>query len=245
MQRKLGHHAALAEAAVRLVVDNSARESSTPSSFAKSSKSKCHFGGIPPRRSHISTAFSDTLNRLAITSAPSRRTISEVALIGDFSGTGCSQGQEHRVPQIGQLRFPPDDTGQKPVKHRQMAVRDIREIRQAATERFRDLMSDMRWSEDRAIKELFNEIGRPLGQTKKSVEHWIGRDGIPLVHIFNISEVFGVDAGWLAGQNHVSKKAAIRDAGLYPREMERIGDRVAVGRPKIKNTTTGKRRPAA
>lgn len=105
-----------------------------------------------------------------------------------------------------------------------MAVRGNQETVQIALTRFGELMTDMGWDEDTAIKELYEEIGRPLGMTVKGIKQWFER-GILGEHIFNISTVLGVDAGWLAGQVHIEKAAAIRDTGIYIREMNRINRR--------------------
>lgn len=112
-----------------------------------------------------------------------------------------------------------------------MAVRGNQETVQIALTRFGELMSDMGWDENTAIKELYEEIGRPLGMTVKGIERWFER-GIPAEHIFNISTILGVDAGWLAGQSHIEKSDAIRPVGLYSREMARVNRRRPVSSGK-------------
>lgn len=101
-----------------------------------------------------------------------------------------------------------------------MPVKSQDQISQIALERFEELMRDMGWSEDIAVAEIFREIGEPLGITKKAVQAWFGR-GIPPYQIYNLSTLLGVDAGWLAGQPHVTKEQAVTGLGLYAREVNR------------------------
>lgn len=106
-----------------------------------------------------------------------------------------------------------------------MAVKDSDEIGRVALARFQELMSDMGWTEKYAADQLYEEIGVPLDIGKKAIEAWFERGGIPSAHIFNISSVFGVDAGWLAGQPHIEKEKAIRPSGFYAREVARENSR--------------------
>jgi hypothetical protein len=108
-----------------------------------------------------------------------------------------------------------------------MAVKVSDEISKVALARFLELMADMGWDESYAVDELYTEIGQPLDHSKKMIRQWFER-GIPPAHIFNISTVFGIDAGWLAGQTHLDKMRAIRPSGLYAREVERENRRGTV-----------------
>lgn len=112
-----------------------------------------------------------------------------------------------------------------------MAVKASDEISKVALVRFLELMADMGWDEDYAVDQLYEEIGQPLEHSKKMIGQWFAR-GIPPGHIFNISTVFGIDAGWLAGQSHLDKAKAIRPSGLYARE---------VGRENRQRTARGRR----
>lgn len=88
-----------------------------------------------------------------------------------------------------------------------------------ALERLRDILSDLKWTDEIAIDVIHQELNDHFKITKKAVEHWFIR-GIPGEHIFNISSIFGVDAGWLGGQSHMTKKKAIRLNGRYDRETK-------------------------
>lgn len=103
-----------------------------------------------------------------------------------------------------------------------MPVTDPESIPGTAFVRFRELMADMGWRDDTAITQLYREIGRPLGNTEKSVKMWFDRRTIPAAQIFNISTVFGIDPAWLAGTGTISKEEATDPHGLYAREMDRV-----------------------
>lgn len=105
-----------------------------------------------------------------------------------------------------------------------MAVIDPKTISETAFRRFRELMDDMGWRDDTAIKNLFREIARPLEQGEKSIKMWFDRQEIPGGQIFNVATVFGIDPGWLAGTNNLSKEEATDPHGLYGREMDRVRD---------------------
>lgn len=132
--------------------------------------------------------------------------------------------QELFVPPVLYLLFQANDNDEGAVNPRFMAVIDPEQISATAFRRFRELMADMGWRDDTAIKNLYREIGRPLGVGEKAVKMWFDRQKIPGGHIFNIAIVFGIDAGWLAGSNNLSKAEATDPHGLYGREMDRVRD---------------------
>jgi len=222
--RERGHHAAL-----WLCVSNSSSMlRSTPRSFAKSSSSICLERGTP-RRSHMSMAFRDTLSRAAsIFVPPSRSTMEDISRIAAIFAPNCSGSQELSVPNVVLVRFQANDNDAKASHRSGMAVKASDEISKVALARFLELMADMGWDEDYAVDQLYEEIGQPLESSKKMIRQWFERGGIPAAQIFNISTVFGVDAGWLGGQGHLDKAKAIRASGLYAREVERENRRRTV-----------------
>jgi hypothetical protein len=224
--QECGHHAAL-----WLCADNSSSiVSLTRRSFAKSSNSSCLERGTP-RRPHISIALGDILNRSASAfTPPSRSTIVDISAMAAIRSTISSNGQELPVPTIVHIRFHANDNRKEAGNRWGMAVKETDEISKVALARFLELMADMGWDEDYAVDQLYEEIGQPLESSKKMIEQWFTR-GIPPGHIFNISTVFGIDAGWLAGQAHLDKAKAIRASGLYAREVSRENrQRTARGR---------------
>ena len=208
-------------AALWLCVSNSSSMvTSTPRSFANSKSSICLERGTP-RRSHMSMAFRVTLSLAASMFAPpSRSTREEILAIAAICRTKCSGLQERFVPNVVLIQFHANDNREEAAHRRRMSVKVSDEISKVALARFLELMADMGWNEDYAVDQLYAEIGQPLEHSKKMIGQWFSR-GIPPAHIFNISTVFGIDAGWLAGQSHLDKAKAIRASGLYAREVER------------------------
>lgn len=218
--RARAHHAAL-----RLCVSNSSSESLTRRSLANSSSGIWRWSGIPPRRSHISIALSVILNRFASSSAPpSRFTISDVSAIVGILGTACSALQEQSVPSDDLYRFQANDNDSEVGNRRGMAITDPDSIPVTALLKFRELMADMGWSEKTGIKNLYKEVGRPLGMGEKAIKMWFDRGYIPPAQIFNVANGFGIDAAWLAGTTHLTKEEATDPVGLYAREMDRVKD---------------------
>jgi hypothetical protein len=145
----------------------------------------------------------------------------DISAIAAISATTCSKTQELHVPAVVHIRFQANDNHKEAGNHWRMAVKETDEISKIALARFLELMADMGWDEDYAVDQLYEEIGQPLENSKKMIRQWFERGGIPPAQIFNISTVFGIDAGWLAGQNHLDKTKAIRASGLYAREVGR------------------------
>lgn len=218
--RTRGHHAAL-----WLCVDNSSKESFTRRSLANSSRGMWREPGMPPRRSHISIALRVILNRFASSSAPpSRSTISDVSAIASLRGTTCSALQELSVPFRYFMPFQTNDNDGDVGNRRGMPLTDPDSIPVTALVKFRELMADMGWPEKTGIKQLFKEVGRPLGMGEKAVEMWFTRGQIPPAQIFNVANAFGIDPAWLAGTTHLTKEEATDPHGIYAREMERVRD---------------------
>lgn len=212
-------------AALWLCVDRSSSiESLTRCSLARSISSSCLDRGTP-RRSHISIALRVMPNRSASRSLPpSRSTIVVISAIASSSGTISSQLQELSVPTVAHLLFHVNDNDEKTGNRRVMPVIDPKKISETAFARFRELMTDMGWRDDTAIKNLYREIARPLGVGEKAVKMWFDRREIPAGHIFNVALVFGIDASWLAGTSNLTKEEATDPHGLYGREMDRVRD---------------------
>lgn len=116
--------------------------------------------------------------------------------------------------------FRADDAGPKGGNAPEMRALSAEQITSTAFTRFCELLADMGWDENDALETLTEEIGQPLQLGEKGFKQWFDRQTIPAWHIFNVSAVFGVEAGWLAGQPSVSKDEAIRP-GLYRRELRR------------------------
>lgn len=215
------HHAAL-----WLCVDNSSMDRRTRRFLASRSNAMCQRPGMrSPLRSHISIAFSDTPNSSARTAGPPKRlTISEevsFAMTKTY-GTTCSTPQEHFVidPQKG--LFYVDDS---PLKVRSVrlvpVIKTQKELSKTALERFQDVLTQMEWTEEWAIDLLWEDAGPQLKlKSKKAIEHWLDpKRGMAAHAIFIIAAVFGIDAGWLAGQDHAGQ--SLVRSGLAAREIER------------------------
>lgn len=206
-----------------LCVDNSCNDSLTRRSFAKSSSSTYRFDGMRLRRTHCSIALREISSRGAKTSGPpSRSMIVAGFAIGGRHGTPCSRLQELFVPHAPLNLFLANDNAERVRNRAGMAVLDPDKISETAFLRFRELMTDMGWRDDTAIKNLYREIGRPLGQTEKSIKMWFDRQSIPGGQIFNVSLTFGINAEWLAGTSSLSKEEATDPHGIYGREMDRV-----------------------
>ena len=148
-------------------------------------------------------------------------------VISRIAVSKCVDDREHYVPNVVLVKFHANDNYKEAAHRAGMAVKASDEISKVALARFLELTTDMGWSESYAVDQLYEEIGQPLEHSKKMIRQWFER-GIPPAHIFNISTVFGVDAGWLAGQLHIDKTKAIRPSGLYAREVERENRRRTV-----------------
>lgn len=224
MKKKL-HHAAL-----WLCVDNSSsRDRETRRSLASINMGTCQRPGMPPRRSHISIAFLETLNRAdSSTGPPSRSMITDVSLMAADTGTRCSDTQELSVPEDYPLPFRlRDNSDSRWNPPRMPRIRTQDEQGSIAFTRLQELFADMEWREDWVIDFLTREVTGPLEKSapEKTVKAWFQRESIPPTHVFNIGEVLGILPGWIVDQTSLTKAACIVPGGLYERELERVNRR--------------------